>query len=536
MPAKMPYVQLWKSTYRFRRRVPDDLVSIIGLREWVEALGTRERDEANRRVLPHIERTNKIIEAARNGEWPPLDDEAVELTLYKWLAWAEREDAFQDEKELVASLTKYLVTHDIAIRIPGGNFERMKREAIAEHANEFGGYAAEVERKQKNRLAATVALCAIGRGEMPKVIPIAPAPVVEVVKQAVAPTAADNLPVSQLFDKWLAYRKPNGKTPQEWAMSIRRFREVVGEDIGVRSITKAHARDFRDALLKMPRNLTNGMKKMTVLEIIAATEGQEIRRLSGAAVNKNLAAVSTVLAFGADNDFLVMNPFSGVKAFVDKKKKRLPYTTGHLKTIFTSTVFVEAPVKPAERSANFWLPMLGLLHGCRLEEMAQALVTDVKQEGDIWYIDITTLDDHGKKLKTLNAHRKVPLHAEAIRMGFLIYVEALRERGEKRLFPGVKSAPGRPLSAAFSKWWGRYNTKLGIIDPRFAFHSFRHNFKSMCRAAGLDESIHDVLTGHAGGGVGRDYGDDHPLDVLAEAMAKVTPPISLKHLHVRSGR
>jgi integrase len=537
MAARMPYVQLWKGSYRFRRKVPDDVRPALRTPnwkalEWTAPLDTRDLAEANRRVLPHIERTDKVIEAVQAGEWPPLRDEAVELTVYKWMAWEGREEPFENEGQLVASLTKFIVTHDIEIRIPGGNFEKVKRAAIGEHHDEFGGYAADVERKQKNRLAARMALEAVARGQTPKIMPVVPAPVAETVQKAIEP-GADNLPISKLFEKWLAYRKPPGKTPQEWATAIRRFSEVVGQDIGVRSITKAHAREYRDALLKMPRNLTNAMRTMTVPEIIAATEGKDMPRLAGRAVNKNIGALGSVIEYGVENDYCEINAFSGVKAHVDKnEKKRLAYTSDHLTTIFGSKVFVEASRKPDERPADFWLPVLGLLHGCRLEELSQALVTDVKTEVGITYFDINTLDDRGKRLKTANAHRRVPVHPEAIRIGFLAYVEAMRKKGESRLFPNVKSAPGRPLSAAWSKWWGRYNTKLGITDSRFTYHSLRHNFKTLCREAGLDEELHDVLTGHAGGGVGRDYGD-YPLKTLADAMARIKTPVSLKHLHVK---
>ena len=38
---------------------------------------------------------------------------------------------------------------------------------------------------------------------------------------------------------------------------------------------------------------------------------------------------------------------------------------------------------------------------------------------------------------------------------------------------------------------------------------------------GMTEEVHDALTGHANGSVGRSYGHGMPVAVLAEAMAKV---------------
>jgi len=45
--------------------------------------------------------------------------------------------------------------------------------------------------------------------------------------------------------------------------------------------------------------------------------------------------------------------------------------------------------------------------------------------------------------------------------------------------------------------------------------------KDACRRAGLSEEVHDVLTGHKNGSVGRTYGLGVALKVLADSMAKV---------------
>ena len=65
------------------------------------------------------------------------------------------------------------------------------------------------------------------------------------------------------------------------------------------------------------------------------------------------------------------------------------------------------------------------------------------------------------------------------------------------------------------------------------FHSFRHGFKDACRAARIGEEGHDALTGHTGGGIGRDYGDNGvPLDVKADAIKAITfPGLDLAHLY-----
>jgi len=94
-----------------------------------------------------------------------------------------------------------------------------------------------------------------------------------------------------------------------------------------------------------------------------------------------------------------------------------------------------------------------------------------------------------------------------------------------RLFPEIQPGPHGRLSGAFSKWFARFVDERGVSDPRKAgLHWLRHLFKDRCRAAGLSEELHDALTRHTGGGVGRRYGLGPSLSVLAEALARVSFP------------
>ena len=52
--------------------------------------------------------------------------------------------------------------------------------------------------------------------------------------------------------------------------------------------------------------------------------------------------------------------------------------------------------------------------------------------------------------------------------------------------------------------------------------------------AGVQEEVHDAITGHLGGGVGRGYGGV-PLASKAKAMAKVRYDVDLSDLHVPCG-
>ncbi len=93
MASEQPYVQ-WHKTkrcWRFRRRIPDQLRDLIGQSEWVETLPARNRAEADRLAIPHIEETNRVIQLAQRGNWPPIGDDEIEALALGWWEWFQGE-------------------------------------------------------------------------------------------------------------------------------------------------------------------------------------------------------------------------------------------------------------------------------------------------------------------------------------------------------------------------------------------------------------------------------------------------------------
>ena len=145
---------------------------------------------------------------------------------------------------------------------------------------------------------------------------------------------------------------------------------------------------------------------------------------------------------------------------------------------------------------------------------------DVKHAGGTHFLSITDRGE-GTRIKAHSSRRRVPLHPKVLKLGFLEYVKSLPAAGP--LWPLLKPNKHGVRTQAFSKWWARYSDALGVKDPRKVLHSMRHSFKNACRAVHVTEEVHDRLTGHAGGGVGRSYGSgvDYPLEPLAKAVKRL---------------
>jgi integrase len=308
----------------------------------------------------------------------------------------------------------------------------------------------------------------------------------------------DNPPLSVLFNRWRAERQPPAKTWHDWTVARKRLEQVLGGDFPVRSITKAHVRAYKESLLRTPKRHGSGVM------------------LSPASVQKGLAAVRAVLAWAVGQGYLDVNPADGIKhagaRSAEQRSRRLPYDADDLRKIFGQQ-------RPA--GADTWLPLLGLWTGARLEELGGLRVEDVKDEGDVPYIFIRASD--GRRLKNRGSERRVPLHPELVRAGFLDYVTERKRAGDTVLFPELRADAHGTRTRMWGKRFARHvRLVCGVTDKRKAsFHSFRHAFVDAARAVMIEEHRH-AITGHSGGGVGRTYGTSVPLSVLAESMAKVS--------------
>jgi integrase len=300
----------------------------------------------------------------------------------------------------------------------------------------------------------------------------------------------------EVLERWAREARPTPRTVSEFKRIIETFTRATGNH-PIERIRREHVVAFKDALVSAGRAPKTVWKACT--------------------------AVGTLLRYAKRNGLIRENVAEGVvgKSKAAPAERRLPFTQEDIGTLWRSPVYTET-ARPAAGGgqAAYWLPVLGLFTGARLEELGQLHVDDVRQEDKVHYLDINA-DAEGKALKTESSRRRVPLHRELVRLGFLTYVEARRKAGDMLLFPELRADRYGKRTGNWSKWFGRYlRNEVGIKDARKVFHSFKHTFKSACRRAGVEEELHDALTGHVSGAVGRAYGD-YPLGPLKAAVDRV---------------
>jgi len=201
---------------------------------------------------------------------------------------------------------------------------------------------------------------------------------------------------------------------------------------------------------------------------------------------------------------------------VRENRQRDPFTPTDLAQIFGANWFATGSgrLNNAGKYRTFqphyyWLPLLGLYTGARINELAQLYLDDVRvTDAKVWYLDfnlngadkLDVDDPDDKSLKTINSIRSVPLHSEVLKLGFLEYVQALRAAKHKRLFPELLHYRMKGYGKAAGSWFNdRYlGRSLGIKrDGRKVFHSFRHTFVTSLFDAELPDATVSQLSGHA---------------------------------------
>jgi integrase len=165
------------------------------------------------------------------------------------------------------------------------------------------------------------------------------------------------------------------------------------------------------------------------------------------------------------------NPAEGLQIKRQKRadQERQEYTSKDLKKLIGSKEYIEGKHR---HSYAYWTPLIALYSGCRLEEICQLHLEDIRQEKGVWVFDIN--DKGEKRLKNRSSERLIPIHHQLVDLGLLDHVYSLADKGEERLFPELQKRRDG-YGQTVSKWFQRYKKRCGITSCK-TFHSFRHTF------------------------------------------------------------
>lgn len=290
---------------------------------------------------------------------------------------------------------------------------------------------------------------------------------------------------------------------------LKNIIDILG-DRCVNDVSREDMRYVRDTLLKLPpsRKKSPKYRAKSISELLLMTHD---RTLTVKTVNIIIEAISSMYEWGIREGLVSANPAKGLSIKDEQPdiEKRYPLSDADIQE-----VFFDENYKPSSFSdpAYYWVPLIGLYSGMRLEEICQLHCEDVYQDTDgTWIFDIRTESKDGlndKNLKNKNAIRKVPVHNELKNLGLLLYLKQEQEKGEIRLFSHLNKTEKSPkYGKQVGKVFSNLLRKKGITGNK-SFHSLRHSFSNFFKARGLQDDVFRQIMGHEIPQLaGRQYGE-----------------------------
>lgn len=246
--------------------------------------------------------------------------------------------------------------------------------------------------------------------------------------------------------------------------AIRLFDYACGGDVHIEDVGQRHVSGFIELRQKLPNRW--GRTKAEQAGGIAAsleratTMPADELGTSQDTINKHLTWITSVLKHAAGateaeghrpaQPITFETARQGVakmnrKARKRDRDKRINWTKQEVRQLlsaprWTGSAGIDKRFESGDQiihDAWYWLPLMLPLYGGRSSELAGLALTEVHEDEPIPFLQIDYTED--RALKNVQSVRKLPIHPELIRLGFIDYIREIRAANCKMLFPEMDS-------------------------------------------------------------------------------------------------
>lgn len=311
---------------------------------------------------------------------------------------------------------------------------------------------------------------------------------------------------------------PPHKTAHEWNLARQRFEQLFGS-LPLSDISSEMVHDFRDVLAKLPSRPKRAVGQLPLRKQAEVAKAKGLKLLDPNSVKKQITAIQTMLGAAVGIDWISLNVANSVAVegagYVGDERDF--FTLEELRTIFASPLMTDPD---ACSDSMFFIILLEALHGGRPGELAKM------KPNEILFIDDTPTmrirRSEGRKQKTNQSIRDIPLHEIAVAGGLLKLGEIRRNEGSEWLFPDLKADKFGDRYKLLSRKINRQIRLCGVTAVDKCFYSARHAHKREVRRQRISEANSDQMSGHGNGkNVGRKYGQGAPIETLKEDIDRV---------------
>ncbi len=352
-------------------------------------------------------------------------------------------------------------------------------------------------------------------------------PLIEMTEKPEEPV--EKIKISEAIELFIEDRKRGDltkKSEQRYRLALSILSSFCG-DIYIHKITTKTGRELRDYL---PFHST----KITTKELMA--HPIEFLREK----YKNNRPISIVTAEDHRQKILLFLNWLIAQGYIEDKKilseplrkptknhlkDRVPITIEQAKTVFSTPFYTQHKgfkMKKIQHSHHFWIPIIALHTGMRPNEICQLYINDIVKAGSIYYVEIDDKFDN-QRLKTPNARRRIPIHSNLIKLGFINFVNDMKKfhkNKNHRLFNMITSNKEN-ISEKMGEWYRtHFRDKIGV-PAEITLYSYRHLFKDIISALNLSDDLQNRLMGHQNQSpYGSIFFDK--VDVLYNHLEKIT--------------
>lgn len=466
------------ATYYFRMAVPAELRPFLLTKagkprtEFMESLGTKDRDTAKRLLPDRVKLAHAELDAAR-----------IKLAREK-----AQEGVQEPASDVIdANLAEARAAHEA--RLAAQQKRRAEREPYRQELRALMQFSTA---EMNPRDAAMRDLLMERASRM-----IGDEPV------ALAPRQATAVPLLDLFDEYAKGGQLKPGTVRDWRRVLSKLVKFLGHDDAAR-ITAQDVRGWRDVLMKVPDEDTG---KVRSHKTVGGTY---------------LTALRATLQWGLDEGKLPDNPAAGVKVRQPKlvRLRESQFTAEEAAAILRASLLpVGGKVSEGYRLARRWIPWVLAYTGARVNEISQLRGEDIVEVDGVTCLRITPEAGTVKD----NQARLVPVHPHLVEQGFLEVVNASGDGPifydpEGRRVDGDDSRHFKKVGEHLAHW---VREEVGIKDKAVSpNHGWRHLFKFSIMKVGVDPRVADAIQGHAPKTAGERYGSV-PLETKMDAISRL---------------
>ncbi len=396
------------------------------------------------------------------------------------------------------------------------------------------------------------------------VMPIPQSPKVESEAAPASPTRPKKALIEASEEAIARHQKAGDwdtDTVKQVRTAIRLFDYACGAGILIEDLEQSHVRAFTDLCVALPnrwgrtREERAGGFEASLAR--AATLPAEEVGIGQVTINKHLTWITAVLdhAAGEDGDetghrpatallFKTARKGAGKGPRKDRKRKRdkrANWTKAEVSRLLSAPIWTGAkgidhrlmPGPEIIHDAWYWLPLMLPLYGGRSSELAGLGLAEVHEQEPIPYFVIDYTED--RPLKNVQSIRKLPIHPELIRLGFIDYIGALRRAGCTMLFPEMVSPDSSSFASTFYKAifsklrrWAfpegtEWRRRIGGAWKDKDVHSYR-GLATTALKGRVSDSLRCDIFGHEGETeTASTYDDEADLQLKLDALALLTP-------------